>query len=80
MIDYLEEVKKIIAKQFELEEDTIDEESFLESDLNITELDLEDLVAKLEDKYEVEIPLEVYTKFNTVSDIANYLYEHAAST
>ena len=79
MIDYLEEVKKIIAKQFELEEDTIDEESFLESDLNITELDLEDLIAKLEDKYEVEIPPGAYTKFKTTSDIANFLYEHAAS-
>ena len=79
MIDYLEEVKKIIAKQFELEEETIDEESYLESDLNITELDLEDLIAQLEDKYELEIPPDVYSKFKTVSDIANYLYENAAS-
>ena len=79
MIDYLEEVKKIIAKQFELEEETIDEESYLESDLNITELDLEDLIAQLEDKYELEIPQDVYSKFKTVSDIANYLYENAAS-
>ena len=79
MIDYLEEIKKIIAKQFEIEEDIIDEESFLESDLNITELDLEDLIAQLEDKYEIEIPPDDYIKFKTVADIANYLYEHAAS-
>lgn len=76
MIDYLEEVKKIIAKQFELDLDMIEEDSFLEADLNITELDLEDLVASIEDKYQIEIPQESYMQFKQVADIANYLYEH----
>lgn len=76
MIDYSEEVKKIIEKQFGLEEDTVEEESFLEADLNITELDLEDLITVLEAKYEVTIPQEVYSNFKTVADIAAYLYEH----
>ena len=79
MVDYLEDVKKIIAKQFGLEEDTIEEDSYLETDLNITELDLEDLIAKLEDKYELAIPQAAYNKFKQVLDIANYLYEHVAS-
>ena len=79
MIDYLEEVKKIIIKQFGLEEDIVEEESFLETDLNMTEFDLEDLIAQIEDKYEIEIPPDDYTKFKTVGDIANYLYEHITS-
>lgn len=76
MIDYQEELKKIIEKQFGLEEDTVEEDSFLEADLNITELDLEDLIAVLEDKYQITIPPEDYSKFKQVSDIAAYLYEH----
>lgn len=76
MIDFTEEVKKIIAKQYELEEDEIDEDSFLESDLNISDLDLEDLIPILEDKYQITIPQEEYAKFRQVSDIVNYLYEN----
>ena len=76
MIDYSEEVKKIVEKQFGLEEDTVEEESFLEADLNITELDLEDLITVLETKYEIAIPQEAYSNFKTVADIAAYLYEH----
>lgn len=75
-MDYLEEVKKIIIKQFGLEEDMVEEDSDLENDLNITELDLEDLVSILENKYQIEIPQNIYSNFKQVSDIANYLYEH----
>lgn len=76
MIEYLEEVKKIISKQFEIDEDIIDEESFISSDLNISELDLEDLIATIEDKYQIEIPQEDYLKFHQVADIVTHLYEN----
>lgn len=77
LIDYFEDVRKIIAKQFALEEEDIEEESLLEEDLNISELDLEDVVAILEQKYEIEIPQSAYSKFLKVVDIANFLYENA---
>ena len=73
----LEEIKKIIEKQFGLEEDAVEEESLLEADLNITELDLEDLIAVIEQRYDISIPQEEYIKFKTVTDVATYLYEHA---
>lgn len=77
MIDYLEEVKKIISQQFNLDIDIIEEESFFSTDLNIAELDLEDIIAEIEDKFQIEIPHVVYSKFNQVSDLVNYLYENA---
>lgn len=77
MIDYLEDVKKIIAKQFGIEEEEIEEDSFLEKDLNITDLDMEDLIAQIEDKYQIQIPPKVYAGFKQIADIANYLYENA---
>lgn len=77
MIDYLEEVKKIISQQFNLEPDTIEEESFFSTDLNISELDLEDIIAEIEDKFQIEIPQTAYSKFNQLSDLVNYLYENA---
>ena len=76
MEDYLEEVKKIIAKKFDLDINSIEEDSFIEADLNITELDMEDLVPIIEDKYQIEIPLSLSSKFKQISDIANFLYEY----
>lgn len=77
LIDYFEDIRKIIAKQFGLEEEDIEEESLLEADLNISELDLEDVITILEQKYEIEIPQSAYLKFLKVVDIANFLYENA---
>lgn len=76
MIDHFEEIRKIISLQFGLDPETIEEESFLTTDLNISELDVEDLVSTLEDKYQIEIPQASYLKFHQVSDIINYLYEN----
>ena len=76
MIEYFEDVKKIISKLFEIDADSIDEESYLSTDLNISELDLEDLIASIEDKYQIEIPQEEYLKFHQVADIVTYLYEN----
>lgn len=77
MVDYQEDVKKIIEKQFGLEEDSVEDESNLETQLNINELDLEDLIAVLEEKYDITISPDDYMQFKTVADIATYLYEHA---
>lgn len=76
MIEYFEDVKKIISRQFDIEEDTIEEESFFLTDLNISELDLEDLISTIEDKFQIEIPQEEYLKFHQVADIVTYLYEN----
>lgn len=78
MIDYFEDLKKLIINQFGLDEENteIEEDSFLDSDLNISELDLEDLVAKLEEKYQISIPQQAYGKFKQIQDITTYLYEN----
>lgn len=76
MVDYFEDLKKIISNQYGLEEETIEEDSKLDSDLNISELDMEDLAAVLEEKYQITIPEEAYSNFKQVSDIATYLYEN----
>jgi len=76
MIDYFEEVRKIISAQYGIDEETIEEDSKLDSDLNISELDMEDLVTILEQKYQIAIPEEAYTNFKQASDIATYLYEN----
>lgn len=77
MTDYLEDIKKIIAKQFGIDEEDIEEDSLLEQDLGITDLDMEDLIAALEEKYEIQISPESIKQFKKISDIISYLYENA---
>ncbi|MBI2599178.1 acyl carrier protein [Candidatus Curtissbacteria bacterium] len=77
LVDYFEDLKKIIAGLYSVDEETIEEESLLDADLNISELDLEDLIAVLEEKYAIAIPQSVYSKFIKVGDIASFLYENA---
>ena len=76
MIDYFEDIKKIIAGQFGIEEDDIEEESLLESDLAITDLDMEDFISTIEAKYEIQIPPDAIANFKKVSDIVTYLYDN----
>lgn len=79
-IDISEEVKKIISDQFGLDPEDIEDDSELDSDLGISDLDLEDLIEKLERRFELQIPLEDHAKFEKVSDIVSYLYENAENT
>ena len=79
MVDYLEDIKKIIARQFGIPEEDIEEDSLLEADLAITDLDMEDFIAILEEKYEMQIPQDLITTFKKVSDIVTYLYDNVDS-
>ena len=76
MVDYLEDIKILISKQFDIAEEDIEEDSFFEADLNIGDLDLEDLIENIQDKYQIQIPSEKVATFKKVSDIVSYLFEN----
>jgi len=76
MIDYLEDIKQLISKQFDIPQEDIEEDSDLEADLNITELDLEDLIESIQDKYQIQIRAQEVSTFKKVSDIVSYLFEN----
>lgn len=76
MTDFLEDLKGLISKQFAIPIDEIEEESLLDEDLSVTDLDLEDLMVQIQKKYEIEIPQEKLPSFKKVGDIVSYLYEN----
>ncbi len=78
--EIFEELKRIIEKQFGIERDNIEEDMDLDQDLNITDLEIEDLVAAVEDKYDVKIPEDKIPSFVKVSDLVTYLYENIESS
>ena len=78
--EILEDLKKILSKQFDLDEENIEEELYFDSDLNITDLDIEDLLNSLSQKYDIKIPQEKASSFKKVSDLVNYIFENADAT
>ncbi len=78
--EILEDIKKIISKDYAIPPEHIEEDSNLDEDLNITDLEIEDLVEKIEDKYDIQIPQEKIPSFVKVSDIVNYIYENVDTT
>lgn len=78
--EILEDLKRIIEKQFGIERDNIEEDMTLDEDLNITDLEIEDLIASVEDKYDIKIPQDKILTFIKVSDLVTYLYENIESS
>lgn len=78
--EILEDLKKIIHKQFGTSFEEIEEDSYFDEDLNITDLELEDLIASLEEKYNIKVEDDKVTTFKKVSDLVSYLYENVDAT
>lgn len=78
--EILDDIKKIIEKEFQIETDNIEEDMTLDEDLNITDLEIEDLIRALEEKYDIKIPESKIPSFVKVSDLVTYLYENIDST
>lgn len=69
----LEKMKAIIAEQLDVEESQVEEATNFKDDLGVDSLDLYELVMRLEEEYDIEIPTEDLEKLLTVGDVMNYL-------
>ena len=76
-MDYFDQLRKLISEQFSIPEDDIEEDSLLDEDLSITDLDLEDLIAQIQKKFDIVLPADKIPSFKKVSDIVAFLYNHA---
>lgn len=72
----LETIKKLVAENLGIEEETITENASFKKDLGVDSLDLFELVMALEEEYDLEIPTEDLEKLTTVGEVAAYIQEH----
>lgn len=68
-----DKVKKIIADQLGLDEDTITMESSFVDDLGADSLDVVELIMALEEEFDIEIPDEEAEKVSKVGDVVEYI-------
>ena len=81
MIDseIFEDLKKIIHKEFGIAEEKIEEDSYFDSDLNITDLEIEDLISSVQEKYGLTISEDKLPSIKKVSDLVAYIFENVDS-
>lgn len=72
----LEDVKKLIAEQLNVNAEEITEGSSFMEDLGADSLDTVELVMALEEEFGLEIPDEEAEKIKTVGDAVSYISEH----
>ena len=77
-MDILEQVKKILCDQLDLDEEQVTEDSEVIDDLGADSLDIVDLVMTLEEEFDTEIPDEDIENLRTVGDIVKYIEERSA--
>lgn len=74
----LEKLKKIIGETLGADEKEVVPSADLATDLNATNIEIADLLARLEEEFLVKIPPSAGRKLQTVGDIENYLLDHLA--
>jgi acyl carrier protein len=80
MASVYERVRRIVAKQLDIDEDKITLEALFREDLEADSLDLVEIVMALEDEFsrqneELKIPDEEMESLKTVGDAVNYIQE-----
>ena len=73
-----EKIKKILAKQLNVDEESISVSSKIKEDLGADSLDILELLMTLEEEEGITIPDEKLAAFVTVGDIVGYLEAHIA--
>ena len=69
----LEKVKVILAEQFDVDEDSLNNDTNLQDDLGADSLDVVDLLMSIEDEFEIEVPDEEIERIRTVGELVNYI-------
>jgi len=71
-----DQVKEIIVEQLGVDEEDVKLESHFVDDLGADSLDTVELVMKLEEDFDIEIPDEDAEKIQTVKDAIDYINAH----
>ena len=72
-----EKVKAILSEQFDVEEDTITNDTSITEDLGADSLDVVDLLMSIEDEFEIEVPATEIENIKTVGELVKYIEDHA---
>ncbi len=68
-----ERILEIIAEQFNMDVNELDEDMSFQDDLNADSIELVELVMTIEEEFETEVSEEDLEKLKTVGDVIDYV-------
>jgi len=68
-------LRKILARKFKLNEEVITRNSSLVNDLGVDSIDFWEVVAKVEEEFDIEVPEDQKPVVNTVQDVVRLIEE-----
>lgn len=74
-MDIMERITAIICEQFDVDPESVSEDTNLAEDLDADSLDLVDLVMTLEDEFGTEVPDEDLADLKTIGDVVKFVEE-----
>jgi len=70
-----DKVLNMIAEQFNLDIDELDENMSFQDDLNADSIEIVELIMTIEEEFDTEIPEEDLEKLQTIGDVIDYVEE-----
>ena len=68
-----ERILEIIAEQFNMDVNELDEDMHFQDDLNADSIELVELVMTIEEEFETEVSEEDLEKLKTIGDVIDYV-------
>jgi acyl carrier protein len=75
-MDYFDRVVQIIAEELNIEPDELTMETHITDDLNADSLDAMEVILKIEEEFDVEIPDDIVQTIQTIADVVEFLDNH----
>ncbi|MDO5715578.1 MAG: acyl carrier protein [Tissierellia bacterium] len=70
-----DKILQLIAEQFNMDIDDLNEEMSFEEDLNADSIELVELVMSIEDEFDLELDDEKLESIKTIGDVINFIEE-----
>ncbi len=74
--EIVEKVNALLAEEFEVEQDSFEPEANVKETLSLDSLSLVDLVAIIQQTYNVKIPVADLREIKTFNDLYDYILSH----
>lgn len=74
--EIIEKVNTLLAKEFEVEASTLTPDANVKETLSLDSLSLVDLVALIQQTYQVKIPVSDLRQIQTFTDLYDYIESH----
>lgn len=79
MMSTAERLKKILLRNLDVKEEALVPTAALRSELGATSVDIVEILADIENEFNVEIPDQDAVKLRTFGDVVQYLDQHAGA-